>query len=112
MTQELVTTGITGIARSDVEQASARRDEPAWLREARLAAWARYEEMDFPDPYEEEWRRTDVRAMTFDGLKPLSASSPVKDAAELPAAKERVRSTLDRLNRATTVCPSRFVKFT
>ncbi len=81
-----MTTGITGLARSDVEQASARRDEPAWLREARLAAWAKYEAMDFPDPYDEEWRRTDVRAMAFDGLKPLSASSPVDSAGELPAS--------------------------
>jgi Fe-S cluster assembly protein SufD len=87
-----MTTGITGLTRADVEQASARRDEPAWLREQRLAAWAGYEAMDFPDPYDEEWRRTDVRAMTFDGLKPLSASSPVSNVAELPAA---VRSAWD-----------------
>ena len=52
VTQELVTTGITGLTRADVEQVSARRDEPAWLREQRLAAWAKYEAMDFPDPYD------------------------------------------------------------
>jgi len=86
VTQELVTTGITGLARTDVEQVSSRRDEPAWLREQRLAAWASYEAMDFPDPYDEEWRRTDVRAMAFDGLKPLSASSPAGAADQLPAA--------------------------
>ena len=85
MTQELTTARITGLERADAEQVSARRDEPAWLREQRLAAWAKYEAMDFPDPYDEEWRRTDVRAMSFDGLKPLSASSPVEGADALLA---------------------------
>lgn len=75
-----------------MERVSARREEPAWLREARLAAWARYEEMDLPDPYDEEWRRTDVRAMSFEDLKPLSASSPVRSVDALPAA---IRSAWD-----------------
>jgi len=84
MTQELLTTGVTGLARADVENVSARRDEPAWLREQRLAAWRLYESMDFPDPYDEQWRRTDVRAITFDGLRPLSASAPVAGPDGLP----------------------------
>ncbi len=87
-----MTTVITGLAQADAERVSARRDEPSWLREARLAAWSSYEAMDFPDLYDEEWRRTDVRAMTFDGLKPMSASSPVEGVAELPAA---IRSAWD-----------------
>ncbi len=92
MTQELIASGITGLTQADAEQASARRDEPAWLREQRRAAWRLYESMDFPDPYDEEWRRTDVRAMSFDGMKPLSASAPVGDAAELPSS---IRSAWD-----------------
>ncbi|MBI5284677.1 MAG: Fe-S cluster assembly protein SufD [Chloroflexi bacterium] len=92
MTQEVLAPGITGLTRTDVESVSARRDEPAWLREQRAAAWQRYVEMDFPDAYDEEWRRTDVRAMTFDGMKPLSASAAVSAADALPAS---IRSAWD-----------------
>jgi Fe-S cluster assembly protein SufD len=92
VTQELIASGVTGLTQADVEKVTARRDEPAWLREQRLEAWRRYETMDFPDPYDEEWRRTDVRAMAFDGLKPLSASSPVRGAEALPAS---IRSAWD-----------------
>lgn len=63
-----------------------------WLRERRLEAWQLYESMEFPDPSDEEWRRTDVRAMAFDSLKPLSASAAVTDAAALP---ESLRSAWD-----------------
>jgi Fe-S cluster assembly protein SufD len=53
---------------ADVEAIAA--GEPAWLREKRLAAWRLYEPMDFPDEYDEEWRRTDVRAVPAEGLTP------------------------------------------
>ncbi|HYM14689.1 MAG TPA: Fe-S cluster assembly protein SufD [Dehalococcoidia bacterium] len=85
MTQDLLTTCITGLALADVDNVSARRDEPAWLRDLRHDAWRQYETMDFPDVYDEEWRRTDVRSLTFEGLRSLSASAPVATAAELPA---------------------------
>jgi len=86
MTQEVLAPGITGLTQTDVDKVSARRDEPAWLRERRVAAWRLYESMDFPDPYDEEWRRTDVRAIAFEGLRPLSASAPVREAGALPEA--------------------------
>jgi Fe-S cluster assembly protein SufD len=86
MTQELLAAGVTGLTQADVENVSARRDEPAWLRDQRLAAWRSYESMDFPDIYDEEWRRTDVRALAFDRLRALSASAPVSGPAELPAS--------------------------
>jgi Fe-S cluster assembly protein SufD len=92
MTQELLTAGITGLTQADVERVSSRRDEPAWLRKQRLDAWRLYESMDFPDPSDEEWRRTDVRAMTFGGMKPLSASAPITAADALP---ESLRSAWD-----------------
>ena len=86
MTQELLTVGVTGLTQADVENVSARRDEPAWLRDQRLASWRAFESMDFPDIYDEEWRRTDVRALTFDRLRALSASAPVTGPGELPAS--------------------------
>ncbi|MBI2724490.1 MAG: Fe-S cluster assembly protein SufD [Chloroflexi bacterium] len=84
MTSETITTGVPGLTAGDAMRISGRRDEPAWLRDARAAAFAKYEAMDFPDPSEEEWRRTDVRAMSFPELKPLVASAPIRAAVELP----------------------------
>ncbi len=40
-----------------------RSAEPAWLREARVAAIARFSERGFPTTREEEWRQTSVAAI-------------------------------------------------
>jgi Fe-S cluster assembly protein SufD len=87
LTQEVLTApGFTKITAASVEEISARRDEPSWLRERRLEAWRTYESTDFPPESDEEWRRTDVRSMIFDAVRPLSASAPITSAAQLPAA--------------------------
>ncbi|HZP56646.1 MAG TPA: Fe-S cluster assembly protein SufD [Dehalococcoidia bacterium] len=87
MTQEtpVLAPGFTEITRASAEATSARHDEPAWLRERRAAAWAAYEAMDFPEPTDEEWRRTDVRSIVMNGVKPYAAAAPVADASQLPA---------------------------
>ena len=92
MTQQLIDAGIPGLTHADIDAISSRRDEPAWLRERREAAWQVYESLELPDPGDEEWRRTDVRAITFEPRRALSASAPVTSAAELP---ESLRSAWD-----------------
>jgi Fe-S cluster assembly protein SufD len=82
MTQEVLTRGLPAATRSLAEEISARHDEPSWLRERRIAAWERYEAMDLPDPGEEEWRRTDVRAIDLGGITPYA---PAPADASLPA---------------------------
>lgn len=42
------------------------RDEPDWLRDARRAAWTRFEETPLPTQREEEWMRTDIRLLRLD----------------------------------------------
>src|SRR4030042_2501060 len=51
-----------------VEEISSLREEPAWLRPRRRAAWRLYEELPLPTGKEEEWRRTDVSALSLDGV--------------------------------------------
>lgn len=92
MTQQLIDAGIPGLTHEDIDAISSRRDEPAWLRERREAAWRSYESLELPDPGDEEWRRTNVREMTFASMRALSASAPVTSAAELP---EALRSAWD-----------------
>ncbi len=58
--------------RADVEALSARRQEPAWLAESRLAAWELYEMMPMPSRDMEEWRRTDYRHIRWEEASVLS----------------------------------------
>ena len=84
MTTEVIAAG-PNVSLADVEAISARSEEPAWLLERRLEAWRAYEAMDLPDPGDEQWRRTDVRAIPLDGVRidgaPRSAngSRPLSD---------------------------------
>src|SRR5439155_11943215 len=87
MTQQLLAPGLPDVTRDDVEAIS--RDEPAWLRERRLEAWRLYESMDLPDPGDEEWRRTDVRALDLSDVKTLLTRMRIEEQerAELERAR-------------------------
>lgn len=61
-------TALTDATAATAEELSTRNGEPAWLRERRIEAWRAYAAMGLPDEKDEEWRRTDVRAVSFDGL--------------------------------------------
>jgi Fe-S cluster assembly protein SufD len=66
----LIDTGIPGLTRADVDALAA--GEPAWLAERRRDAWRTYESLDLPDPGDEEWRRTNLREMTFEPARPTA----------------------------------------
>ena len=63
------------LSRADVEALSARFDEPDWLREKRLEAWAIYEKMPMPTTKDEPWRRTDYRRIDWDSAGPLAVAN-------------------------------------
>src|SRR5262245_65607934 len=65
-------TTFTGFSREAVEDLSARKDEPAWVLDARLAAWKTYERLPMPKRTDEEWRRTDLRGLKLDRLVPFA----------------------------------------
>ena len=57
--------------REAVQQLSWERSEPTWLREARLAAWERFEATPMPDSSkDEDWRRTDVSKLDLEAYTP------------------------------------------
>jgi Fe-S cluster assembly protein SufD len=62
---------LTGFSREAVEELSRLKGEPDWVRQQRLAAWAVYEALPFPQRTDEEWRRTDLRALKLDRLRPF-----------------------------------------
>ncbi|MEZ4505739.1 MAG: Fe-S cluster assembly protein SufD [Thermomicrobiales bacterium] len=62
----------TGFSRDAVVALSELKNEPTWLRDARLRAWDTYEAIPMPARTDEEWRRTDFRALKFGHLQPFS----------------------------------------
>ncbi|MDQ3467188.1 MAG: Fe-S cluster assembly protein SufD [Chloroflexota bacterium] len=66
------TTTDAGFSRQAVEALSRQKAEPAWVLEARLAAWDIYEALPMPKRTDEEWRRTDLRALKLDRQIPFA----------------------------------------
>jgi Fe-S cluster assembly protein SufD len=64
--------GTTGFSREGVEAISHARIESGAGRDARLRAWELYESLPMPQRTDEEWRRTDIRGLKLDRLRPLT----------------------------------------
>lgn len=74
------------LERQAVEELSRLRQEPSWLRERRLEAWRIYEETPMPAGQEEEWRRTDIRNLSLNGVAPFARGrSGVARPRDLPS---------------------------
>ncbi|MCC6775828.1 MAG: Fe-S cluster assembly protein SufD [Hyphomicrobiales bacterium] len=66
---------LTGFSREAVEALSRSKGEPDWLRDRRLQAWDAFERLPMPQRTDEEWRRTDIRALKLDRLRPFLPES-------------------------------------
>jgi len=56
------------------------RDEPSWLIERRKEAFAILEATPLPTSRDEEWRRTDIRALKLDQFAPPGRTQPTSEA--------------------------------
>ena len=56
------------------------RDDPEWLVERRREALARFQAFAWPSARDEEWRRTDIRALKLDAFAPPAALAPSPEA--------------------------------
>lgn len=68
-----------GFTREVFEDFAATRDEPQWLRDARRAAFDRFEATPLPGLRDEEWRRTDIRGLKLESFGP-AGSAPAATA--------------------------------
>jgi Fe-S cluster assembly protein SufD len=62
----IVKEAVIPLSQDDVVALSERLDDPAWLRERRLDAWAQAEAMPMPTTNDEPWRRTDIRMLDWE----------------------------------------------
>ena len=72
----------TGFSRDAVVALSELKNEPTWLRDARLQAWDTYESLPMPARTDEEWRRTDFRALKFGHLHPFQPNGHKEPSLE------------------------------
>ena len=54
------------------------RDEPSWLVARRREAFAPFQALPWPTARDEEWRRTDIRALKLDAFAPGRGSEPAR----------------------------------
>ena len=62
----------TGFSLEGVEAISRARLETGASRDARMRAWELYESLPMPARTDEEWRRTDLRGLKLDRLRPAA----------------------------------------
>jgi Fe-S cluster assembly protein SufD len=85
-------TELTGFSRDAVEAISRSRNEPDWVREARLKAWAIYEGLPMPKRSDEEWRRTDLRRLKLDRFAPFAdLDSEITDLGTLTTGSDAMQ---------------------
>ena len=81
-----VETNAGELSAAAVEALSSSRNEPAWMRDKRRAAWQLSRELPMPSGTDEAWRRTDLRGLD---LGQYTALSPPGEAVarreQLPA---------------------------
>lgn len=74
-----------GFSRQAVEELSVLRHEPDWVREKRIDAWSHYESLPMPARSDEEWRRTDIRRLPVNDVRPFAGvGTKIGSLSELP----------------------------
>src|SRR5438046_8722437 len=63
------------ISETTIRALSERQAEPDWRLERRLKAWRICEAMAMPSGLEEEWRRTDIKALDLQAALQKAAAS-------------------------------------
>lgn len=86
------TTSATGFSEAAFDTFLKNRAEPAWLIERRRQAFARYQSFAWPTLRDEEWRRTDIRALKLDTFSPAAALA--EPSAEAGASLNQAWETL------------------
>ena len=102
------TTG--GFTEAAFEAFLKTRDEPGWLFDRRREAFEAFRTLPWPTMRDEEWRRTDIRALKLDAFAPPAATAPdASDSAALAplwaALSGHYATGIEQVNARTTRQP-------
>lgn len=73
---------LAGISADTVRALSASRNEPEWMLQKRLDAFAIYESTPMPSRTDEEWRRTSLRTLKLDRYQVETDVAPRAESLE------------------------------
>lgn len=94
----------TALGPEAVEQLADSHDEPDWLRERRREALATYARTPAPTYRDEEWRRTDLRWLDWDALRPAADGEvPERAPAAVPSDALAPGAVVGQANGASGV---------
>jgi Fe-S cluster assembly protein SufD len=82
-TPTLQAPAIAGFTQASFEAFLRDRDEPGWVTERRREAFEIFQATPWPTARDEEWRRTDIRALKLDAFAPPIRSEEVADSGAL-----------------------------
>lgn len=68
-----------GFTEDRLESLATRAAEPSWLLDRRRAAFAALQAAKWPTPRDEDWRRTDIRALKLANFTPSEPHAPAPE---------------------------------
>lgn len=68
-------TEVWDLTEGSVRRLSALKSEPEWMLQRRLEAFETFQSLPMPVHTDEEWRRTDIRRLRLENLRPHAPSS-------------------------------------
>jgi len=95
-----VVESIDGFSEATVRAASAAKNEPEWMLEKRLAAWQLFEEMPWPRPTDEAWRRTRLTGFDLAKTPPCIEPQTLSTREEL---SKMMQEELDEMESAASL---------
>ena len=98
MVKEQIIEQTAGFSADTVRALSAAWNEPQWMLDFRLAAWALFETMEWPQSTEEAWRRTKLTGFDLKNFQPV-----VYPNGHLPELGEIVKHELDEMDSAASL---------
>lgn len=63
---------IAGFHQAGFDKFLESRIDPIWITQARKDAWGTFEAMDWPNPRDENWMRSDLRGFKLDRYSPIN----------------------------------------
>lgn len=80
---EAVTKAVAGFNMDTVRAASVAKNEPQWMLDFRLQAWAAFESIPWPKSTDEAWRRTRLTGFHLDNFQPFATPGQPLSRGEL-----------------------------
>lgn len=98
--EEKIIERVAGFSEATVRAVSAARNEPEWMLERRLAAWRRFEELPWPKPTDEAWRRTRLTGFDLKNFQPIALPDVAAGQSPISAA---IQHELDEMQSAASL---------